>query len=201
MPVDEREGEPGWDLSLGPLEREPKREPQTYQELSPQLDFLYHCEAEFSQWVQFADAKSGGVILVLSIGALDLFRHAGDFLRAYDLPHPVWGVISLIFFLLGMCGFALTVKGVASTLFPRIRPSKPSLFFFRVAASYPDGEAYAAAVTKNREAGIIENVAIQAWNLARIADDKYRHLRHAYAGALCLLIAWGVARMALSLAA
>ena len=201
MPIDEREGQPGWDMSLSPLEQKPRREPQTYQELSPQLDFLYHCEAEFSEWVQFADAKSGGVVLVLSIVALDLFHHANDFIRAYDLPHPVWGWISLIFFVLGMCAFGLTIKGVASTLFPRIRASEPSLFFFRVAASYPDGEAYAEAVTKNRESGIIEDVAIHAWNLARIADDKYRHLRHAYAGALCLLFAWAIARVALSLAA
>ena len=43
MPADERESQPGWDLTLSPLERAPRREPQTYQELSPQLDFLYHC--------------------------------------------------------------------------------------------------------------------------------------------------------------
>src|SRR5437868_15410924 len=98
MPVDEREGEPGWDLGLGPLERKPPREPQTYQELSPQLDFLYHCEAEFAQWVQFADAKCGGVILVLSIAALDLFRHANEFIAARNLAHAAWGWISLISF-------------------------------------------------------------------------------------------------------
>src|SRR5262249_31547533 len=124
MPVDDREGEPGWDITLGPLEREPPREPQTYQELSPQLGFLYQGGAEFGQWVQFADAKSGGVILVLSIGALDFFHHASDFIRAYNDPHPFWGWISLIFFVLGMCGIGLTIKGVAGTLFPRIRPSK-----------------------------------------------------------------------------
>src|SRR5438105_1835609 len=100
MPVDEREEHPDWDIRLTPLEREPRREPQTNQELSPQLDFLYRCEAEFGQWVQFADAKSGGVILVLSIGALDFFHHASDFIRAYNLPHPVWGWISLILFVL-----------------------------------------------------------------------------------------------------
>jgi|SRR5579859_5798518 len=201
MPVDEREGTPGWDISLSPLEHKPRREPQTYQELSPQLDFLYHCETEFGQWVQFADAKCGGVIIVLSIAALDLFHHANDFINAHDLPHPAWGWISLVSFALGVGGVLLTLKGVANTLFPRIRESKPSLFFFRVASSYPTADAYAEAVKKNRESGIIDQVAIQAWNLARIADDKYRHLRHAYAGALCLLFAWGVARIALSLAA
>jgi hypothetical protein len=47
---------------------------------------------------------------------------------------------------------------------------------------------------------LIEHVAIQAWNLARIARDKYQHLRHAYGGALAFLITWGVARFALSFA-
>ena len=200
MPVDEREGEPGWDLTLSPLERDPRREPQSYQELSPQLDFLYRCESEFAQWVQFADAKSGGVILVLSIGALDLFHHSKDFIDAHNLHRPAWGWVSLVFFVIGMGAIGLTLNGVAHTLFPRIRASKPSLFFFGVVSRYPDGEAFAEAVKENREAGILENVAIQAWNLARIANDKYRHLRHAYAGALLFLVAWGVARIALSLA-
>ncbi len=194
------EHNPERDITLSPLERRPRREPQTYQELSPQLDFLYRAEAEFAQWVQFADAKSGGVILVLSIGALDLLHKAKDFIHARNLHHGAWGWVSLVFFVVAIGALGLTVTGVARTLFPKIRPSKPSLYFFGVVARYPDGESYGEAVTVNREAGIIENVAIQAWNLARIADEKYRHLRHAYAGALLFLVAWAVARITLSLA-
>lgn len=188
------------DLSIPPLERRPRREPQNYQELSPQLDFLYRAEGSFAHWVQFADAKSGGVVLVLSIGALDLFRHADEFIHAGRLAHPVWGWLSLAAFVVATAAIAVTVGGIARTLFPRIRPSKPSDYFFGVAARYPNGDAYGASVSKKRELDLIEHVAIQAWNLARIADEKYRHLRYAYMGAVLFLGMWAAARIALSLA-
>src|SRR5438445_3905239 len=105
-------------LGIPPLKRKPRREPQTYQELSPQLDFLYRAESNFSQWVQFADAKSGGVVLVLSIGALDVFRHANDFIHAHNLHHATWGWLSLAAFLAAVVGIAMTIAGVANTLFP-----------------------------------------------------------------------------------
>jgi hypothetical protein len=187
-------------LSLTPLERTPRREPQTWPELSPQLDFLYRAESNFSQWVQFADAKSGGVVLVLSIGALDVFRHSNDFIHAHNMHHAVWGWLSLVAFIAAIGGIALTIGGVANTLFPNIRESKPSLFFFGVAASYPTGDAYGSAVTEKREVDLIEQVSIQAWNLACIANDKYASLRRAYLGALLFLVTWGAARVALSLA-
>jgi hypothetical protein len=187
-------------LALTPLERTPRREPQTYQELSPQLDFLYRAESNFSEWVQFADAKSGGVVLVLSIGALDVFRHANDYIHAHNLHHAVWGWLSLVGFIAAIGAIALTIAGVANTLFPTIRPSKPSLFFFGVAASFPTGEAYGSAVTEKREVDLIDQVSTQAWNLACIANDKYASLRRAYLGALIFLVAWGASRVALSLA-
>ena len=100
------------ELALSPLERRPRREPQTYQELSPQLDFLYRASDQFSQWVQFADAKAGGVVLVLSIGALDLFRHADDFIHAHRLAHPVWGWLSLValFFSGAFDGISMVIR-------------------------------------------------------------------------------------------
>ena len=50
-------------------------EPPTYQDIQPQLDFLYRASETFERSVQFADAKAGGVVLILGIGILDLFRH------------------------------------------------------------------------------------------------------------------------------
>ena len=186
---------------LTPLQRDPHREPQTYQELSPQLDFLYHAQDNFADWVKFADTKSQMVILVLSIGALDVLHKATDFIHAHNLRHETWGWIALVGFIAAIATMGLTVLGVARTLFPKIRASKPSVYFFGVAQSYPDGGSYAGAVESLNEAGLREQVAIQAWNLARIANDKYGHLRYSYLGALCFLISWGVARVALSLAA
>src|SRR5438552_1791631 len=133
-------------LGIPPLKRKPRREPQTYQELSPQLDFLYRAESEFAQWVQFADAKAGGVVLVLSIGALDVFNKAHDYINAHKLAHPLWGWICLIAFIGALCALATTILGVGRTLFPKIRRSKPSDFFFGVVAAYSDGDSYADSV-------------------------------------------------------
>lgn len=137
---------------------------------------------------------------MLSIGALDVFHHAKDFIQAHNMRHEVWGWISLLAFIGAMGAIGLTVFSVAGTLFPRARKSKPSLYFFGVAARYPTGEAYAAEVEKRNEAGIREQVSIQAWNLANIATDKYKHLRRAYGSALLFLIGWAAARIALSFA-
>jgi hypothetical protein len=187
-------------LALSPLERRPRREPQTYQELSPQLDFLYRAVDSFAQWVQFADAKAGGVILVLSIGALDVFHKARDYIDAHDLAHPTWGWISLVAFIAAVIAMSQTVASVGRTLFPKHRPSKPSDYFFSVAGAYEDGESYAASARAKHEDDLIEHVAIQAWNLGRIAHDKFGHLRRAYGGAFFFLVTWGVARVTLSLA-
>ena len=187
-------------LALTPYERRPRREPQTYQELSPQIDFLYRAVDSFAQWVQFADAKAGGVILVLSIGALDVFHKARDYIDGHNLPHPTWGWISLVAFILSVLALAATVASVGRTLFPKLRPSKPSDYFFGVAAGYPDGDVYGETVKAKRETELLEHVAIQAWNLGCIASDKYAHLRRAYVSAFFFLVTWGVARIALSLA-
>src|SRR5207248_2875020 len=130
----------------------------------------------------------------------DVFRHADDFIHAHNLHHATWGWLSLAAFLAAVVGIAMTIAGVANTLFPNIRESKPSLFFFGVASSFPDGDAYARAVTEKREVELIEQVSIQAWNLACIASDKYASLRRAYLGAFVFLVAWGAARVALALA-
>jgi Family of unknown function (DUF5706) len=188
------------ELALTPLERRPRREPQTYQELSPQLDYLYRNEQNIGQWLQFADAKAGGVVIALSIVALDLFRHSNDFIHAHNSRHAAWGWLSLALFVLAAAATALCVVGIARALFPRVRTSRPSLSFFGVVARFPTPEAYERAVTEKRELELIENVATQVWNLACIADDKYKSLRHAYLGAMLFLIAWGCARVALSLA-
>ena len=188
------------ELALTPLERRPRREPQTYQELSPQLDYLYRNEYNIGQWLQFADAKAGGVVIALSIVALDLFRHSSDFVHAHNLHHAFWGWLSLVLFVFAAVATALCVVGVARALFPRVRTSRPSLSFFGVVARFQSAEAYERAVTEKREVDLIENVATQVWNLACIADDKYRSLRHAYLGAMLFLISWACARIALSLA-
>src|SRR5262249_43651161 len=72
-----------------------RTEPGNTQELSPQIDFLYRAVDNFTQSVQFGDAKAGGVVLILSIGILDLLRNLRQFLDARDVSAG-WGWLATV---------------------------------------------------------------------------------------------------------
>src|SRR5436309_10326616 len=72
-----------WSAAHPPPGRAASRAPRTAQDISPQLDFLYRAESAFSAWVQFADAKAGGVTLLLGIGLLDLIRRSSSTVHAH----------------------------------------------------------------------------------------------------------------------
>jgi hypothetical protein len=183
---------------LGPLPAV-RPEPPTVQDIQPQLDFLYRACETFDRAVQFADAKAGGVVLILGIGTLDLFRHVRDFLDARDVSAG-WGWLSTIACLIAIVAALATVMQVGRALFPRSRPGLGSLFFFGVVASYPSPKEYGEQVWFSRERELFNAMATQAWNLAGIAGQKYEHLRRAYMAALTFAIFWAVARLGLSLA-
>jgi hypothetical protein len=169
------------------------------QELSPQIDFLYRAADNFTQSVQFADAKAGGVVLILSIGILDLFKNIRQFLDARDIA-AAWGWLATISSVVATIFAILTVIQIARTLFPRHRAGLGSLFFFGVVAGYPTSRAYEDAVWCASERELFRSMSATCWNLAGIAGEKYRHLRIAYACALLFAVFWAVARLGLSLA-
>ena len=176
-----------------------REEPPTVQEISPQIDFLYKATDNFTQSVQFADAKAGGVVLILSIGILDLFRNLRNVLDARDLS-PAWGWLATISCLIATAFAVLTVLQIARTLFPRRRAGLGSMFFFGVVANYPSASDYEEAVWRSSERELVRSMAATAWNLAGIAGEKYKHLRIAYASALLFAVFWVIARLGLSLA-
>jgi len=176
-----------------------RTEPMNTQELSPQIDFLYRAVDNFTQSVQFADAKAGGVVLILSIGILDLFKNIRQFLDARDVS-AVWGWLATTSSVIATIFAIMTVIQVARTLFPRRRPGLGSLFFFGVVAGYPAANAYEDAVWRASERELFRSMAATCWNLAGIAGEKYKHLRMAYACALLFAVFWAVARLGLSLA-
>jgi hypothetical protein len=188
---------PDEELERGPLP-DVRPEPPTVQDLQPQLDFLYRASETFERAVQFADAKAGGVVLILGIGILDLFRHVREFFDARDLSAG-WGWLATIACVGAIVAALATVLQVGRSLFPRSRPGLGSLFFFGVAASFPSPREYGDKVWSSRERDLFNTMAIQAWNLAGIAGEKYRHLRRAYLVALTFATFWAVARLGLSL--
>ena len=189
---------PDEELELGPLP-DGRPEPPTVQDISPQLDFLYRAAETFERAVQFADAKAGGVVLILGIGILDLFRNVRKFLDARDAS-AAWGWLSTIACVIAIVFALVTVLQIGRSLFPRRRPGMRSLFFFGVAAAYPSPIEYGDAVWRSPERDLFRSMATQAWNLAGIAREKYRHLRRAYMAALLFATFWALARLGLSLA-
>jgi hypothetical protein len=176
-----------------------RTEPRSVEDISPQIDFLYRAAENFERAVQFADAKAGGVVLILSIGILDLFHNVRNFLDARDLS-LWWGWIATVSCVLATLFGIVTIVQIGRTLFPRRRPGLGSLYFFGVAGSFPTASEYADAVWHAPERELFHSMASSAWNLAGIAGEKYRHLRHAYAGSILLVVFWAIARLGLSLA-
>ena len=176
-----------------------RTEPRNTQELSPQIDFLYRAVDNFTQSVQFADAKAGGVVLILSIGILDLFKNLRNFLDARDLSAG-YGWLATISAVVATAFGLLTVVQIARTLFPRRRAGLGSLFFFGVVAGFPSARDYEDAVWLSSERELVRSMATTAWNLAGIAGEKYKHLRLAYAFALLFAVFWAIARLGYSLA-
>ena len=174
-------------------------EPPTVQDIQPHLDFLYRAATTIDSQVQFADAKVGGVVLILGIGVLDLFRQLRGFLDARDAS-AAWGWLSTISCLFAVCAGLLTVAQVGRALFPRSRPGLRSLFFWGVVSTFPSPKEYGDAVWFARERDLFNSMSAQSWNLAGIAVDKYRHLRLAYRAALAFAVFWAIARLGLSLA-
>ena len=176
-----------------------RTEPATVEDISPQIDFLYRASENFERAVQFADAKAGGVVLVLSIGVLDLLKNLRQFLDARDLA-PAWGWLATISCAVAVVFGIVTVIQIGRALFPRRRPGLGSLFFFGVVGAYPSAKEYGDAVWRSSERELFGSMSATAWNLAGIASEKYRHLRHAYGSAILLVVFWAIARMGLSLA-
>lgn len=176
-----------------------RTEPGNTQELSPQIDFLYRAVDSIQQSVQFADAKAGGVVLILSIGILDLFKNLRAFLDARDLSAG-YGWTATMAALIATVFGVLTIIQIARALFPRTRAGLGSLFFFGVIAGYKTPQEYEDAVWGASERELVRSMATTVWNLSGIAGEKYKHLRRAYAFALLFAIFWAIARLGNSLA-
>lgn len=174
-------------------------EPAIADDVSPQLNFLFRVVESFERSIQFADAKSGGVVLILGIGIADLFRHVRDFLDAREISAG-WGWLATVSCLFAVCAGLLTVAQIGRALFPRKRPGLRSLFFWGVVSTFPSPKEYGDAVWFARERDLVSSMSTQAWNLAGIAVEKYGHLRTAYGAALAFACFWAVARLGLSLA-
>jgi hypothetical protein len=164
-----------------------------------QIEALERTVERFAGWVQFGDAKAGGVLVLLGIGLADLLTHADPLLHAHRL-HSKWGDVATITFIAALALAVVVVIKVSRALFPRVKATTHSAFFFGSASNYPTGAAYTAAFLALTANEVAEQLGEQAWELARIANGKFAHTRHAYWLVVAFLSAWAVARSTLGLA-
>lgn len=161
------------------------------------VKFATEALERFSDWIRFADAKAGVVLVVLGLALSDLLKRAGAFVDA-GLAASAWGEVATVaFWVAGGLAVATTVL-VIMTLFPKAAPSEESLAYFGDVAKAGSAAAYRQTLHALSEGQLADHIAAQAWDLSRIAKVKFARIRYAYGFALGFLVAWAVARLALA---
>jgi hypothetical protein len=165
---------------------------------SIQTEAIERTVDRFATWVQFGDAKAGGVLALLVLGTADLIGHAGRLVRAHEL-RSCWGAVATAFFWIALALAVGVVFEVSRALFPRVRAKTHSVYYFGSVAEYDSGAAYASKTMGLSADEVTQHMAAQAWELARIASRKFQRVRMAYWLVLAFLGAWALARCALAL--
>jgi Pycsar effector protein len=164
-----------------------------------QIEALERTVERFAGWVQFGDAKAAGVLVLLGIALADLLTHADPLVHGHRLRSN-WGDVATVAFIAALAVAALVVIEVSRALFPRVKATTHSAFFFGSASTYPTGSAYTESFLDLTAKDVADQLGEQAWELARIASRKFERTRHAYWLVLAFLSAWAVARSALAMA-
>lgn len=161
------------------------------------VDFVVDAQHRFQQWIQFADAKAGAVLVILGLGLADLISRSGSLSEAYKQT-SCWGTLASWSFWLACAAATMTVVTVSISLFPRLKHDRESLGYFGDVGNYKSSAAYITALRKAPASDLFEMNASQVWQLGRIASLKLRLLRISYwfvVGFLALLV---VARLSLA---
>jgi hypothetical protein len=161
------------------------------------IRFATEALARFSDWIRFADAKAGAVILVLGLALSDLLNRAGTFSAAGHSASK-WGEVATIAFWIGGGLAVATTASVIATLFPKTTPGEESLAYFGDVAKAESAGEYRRILHALSEDQLADHVAAQAWDLSRLAKAKFVRIRYAYAFAFCFLVVWAVGRLTLA---
>lgn len=164
---------------------------------SAHVEFANLALDRFSDWVRFADAKAGAVMVVLGVALSDLLARAGSLADAWQAK-SLLGWIATVAFWLACALAALTLSCVVSALFPRVTPREESLAYFGDVAKYEDAGKYRKALLDLPPDRLVDHIFTQAFDLARIARTKFERLRFAYRFVFIFLALWGIARLALA---
>jgi hypothetical protein len=155
--------------------------------------FLTEALTRFQGWIQFADAKAGAVLVILGLGIASLVGKAGPLSAAYTLPYQ-WGDLATLLFWASCAAAATTVACVSIALFPRVEPGEPSLAYFGH-VSHMTAKKFEAEVSKRGQEELNHQLALQVWELARVAKTKFKWLKISYSLVVIFLVLYFTARL------
>jgi hypothetical protein len=163
------------------------------------IDFYEKSVDRFSSWVQFEDAKAGAVLVFLGLGLTDVLGNADTLINAHEKSTS--GAIASIAFWVSIFAAVMAVGFVAYAVWPFTRsPDGDSIYFFKdVAARDHSLAEYVEDVNSRDDPRLEEDMANQAWTLARIAAVKVKYVTRGFWSVTVFLVAWAVARIALGL--
>lgn len=154
--------------------------------------------------MKYADTKASAVLVLLGVGLLDLVTTSGRFVDA--ATRGVSGAVAIAFFSIGLALAMLTLAAAVTVLTPNfsLKPRRPSssvdsLYYFEVVAR-KSPEAYQSEVAALDEEGLTRELGLEAWDLARVAERKFRRNTITFAFMGLFALAWVVARLCLSIA-
>jgi hypothetical protein len=107
------------------------------------------------------------------------------------------GMLPRTYILLSIIPIAIAYAQMGLSVIPRMRIRSSSLLFFGSIATHAPPDYVAAIRSLTRDA-YVEDLAEQCHTSARIARDKYRHVRNAYLAFFVALPLWTVAIYLLS---
>jgi Family of unknown function (DUF5706) len=176
-------------------------EPRVPDAESAQSEFVEKALSAAGEWARFADPKLFGVLAFLGLGVASLVSHGHPLWDAHK-QHTVWGWLATGAFVTAAALAVLTVVFATLGLFPRVDLQHgTSLFYFGGIAGYKTPDAYEAAVRAKTASQLESELANQAWEVAQIARRKHTWARRGYYAVIGFLVAWVLARVALTFVA
>lgn len=167
----------------------------------PHTQFLEKALSAAAEWTRFADPKLIGVLALLGLGLASIVSKAGQLWDAHEQGW-VWGWLAAGGFVAACLFAALTVISASLGLFPRTKHKakrvEPSLFYFAGVATIGTPEEYERRVRAKTQDELDSELAHQVWEVACVATKKHFWARWAYRMVILFLVAWVIARVALS---
>ncbi|GEM_PF-5860824 len=184
-------------------------------------DFLERALIAATEWTRHGDAKVLAVLVLLGLGSKDMIDHAGRLFAPHEpaastcdiinvTGHTCGGLLAASAAITAGALAGITVVLVMQALFPRLRmrgllPGNretgpiSSLFYFGEVSRFNSHVAYQAAVKAKKPYELLDDLAGQVYEVAKVAAAKHRATRRAYVAVFVFLGAWAVARIALAM--